>query len=132
MVIPGVSGSLLLMMFGYYYSLIETAKELLENLRALQFSVSLPLAFILLPFFLGLALGGYVLSSCVTWFFTEHRFSTYCAVLGIIVSSLFTIFHHMGIFALLPTLSIQESLCGILLFVGGMLLTNQLSQTGTA
>lgn len=34
MVIPGVSGSMMLMIFGYYYAIINTIKTFLDNLRA--------------------------------------------------------------------------------------------------
>lgn len=128
MIVPGVSGSLLLMMFGYYYSLIETAKRLFDGIRTLQTAQILPAALILLPFFVGLFLGGYWLSSCITWLFETHRFFTYSAVLGIIASSLFTIFHHMGIFTLLPTLGAMQLLCGVLLFLGGSILSFQLGE----
>ena len=128
MIVPGVSGSLLLMMFGYYYSLIETAKQFFEGIRTWQLSQFLPTGLMLLPFFAGLFLGGYCLSSCVTWLFEAHRFFTFASVLGIIASSLFTIFHHMGIFTLLPTLGTMQLLCGILLFFGGSILSFQLGE----
>ena len=39
MVIPGVSGSMMLMIFGYYYGIIGTIKGFLDGVRALDFAV---------------------------------------------------------------------------------------------
>lgn len=128
MILPGVSGSLLLMVFGYYYSLIETARLFLDSMRALEIGKAWDFSLILLPFFLGLITGAYLLASCGTWLFEKHRFCTLCFVLGILAASLFTIFHHMGIFSLLFSLSFSEQLIGIFLFGIGMFLTCHFSQ----
>ena len=53
MVIPGVSGSMMLMIFGYYYAIINTIKTFLDNLRAFDLAGMKEGILLLAPFGIG-------------------------------------------------------------------------------
>ena len=57
MVIPGVSGSMMLMIFGYYYAIINTIKTFLDNLRAFDLMGMKDGILLLAPFGIGVILG---------------------------------------------------------------------------
>lgn len=82
MVIPGVSGSLVLMLLGYYYPIIK----LIKNLSKFQnLSTNLP---ILIVFGLGVLLGIILISKLIEYLFKKHQTKTYYGVLGFIFASI--------------------------------------------
>lgn len=85
MVIPGVSGSLVLMLLGYYYPIIK----LIKNLSKFQnLSTNLP---ILIVFGLGVLLGIVLISKLIEYLFQKHQTKTYYGVLGFIFASIVAI-----------------------------------------
>lgn len=91
-IIPGISGSALLMLFGYYEAIIAS----LANVFSFQS------ALVLTPFLLGMALGVVLTSKLVTYLFAHHRVITYMVII------VFASFSVLAIFVNL--LSIVESL----------------------
>ena len=63
MVIPGVSGSMMLMIFGYYYAIINTIKTFLDNLRAFDLAGMKDGILLLAPFGIGVALGIFLIEA---------------------------------------------------------------------
>ena len=63
MVIPGVSGSMMLMIFGYYYGIIGTIKGFLDGVRALDFTVMRDGFLLLFPFGIGVLLGIFLIAN---------------------------------------------------------------------
>ena len=90
MIIPGVtgvSGSLLLMILGYYYEILHAVKLVLEDLRTLNMDLLFQSALSLLPFGIGLVLGIFLFARLVEYLFHHHAAATYSAVLGLIAAS---------------------------------------------
>lgn len=85
MVIPGVSGSLVLMLLGYYYPIINVIKEFtsFENLSA-NF-------LILATFGIGILIGIVLISKLIEFLFQKYETKTYFGVLGFIVASIIAI-----------------------------------------
>ena len=85
MVIPGISGSLVLMLFGYYYPIINLIKELthFKNL----FSNML----IACIFGIGVLLGIVLVSKLVEFLLKKFEIKTYYGVLGFILASIIAI-----------------------------------------
>ena len=85
MVIPGISGSLVLMLLGYYYPIIDSIHELVhfENI----FSNILILGL----FGVGVLLGIVVISKVLEYLFKRYSTKTYFGVLGFVCASVLAI-----------------------------------------
>lgn len=128
MVIPGVSGSLVLMILGYYYGIIESIKTFLESLKAFDIPALTNGFLILCPLGIGILLGIFLIAKLITFLFERYGVQTYCAILGLILSSPFAIFENTGLFEQLGQLNILLVLAGILLAVVGGVVTYMLGE----
>lgn len=130
MVIPGVSGSMMLMIFGYYYGIINTIKAFLDALRAFDMG-GLTTGFLLLaPFGIGIILGIFLIARLITFLFDRFGVQTYCAILGLVVSSPFAIFYNTGLFGELSSLALPAILAGFVLLAAGAVITNFVGAQG--
>ena len=115
MVIPGVSGSLVLMLLGYYYPIIDTIKEFvhMHNLVT-NFTV-------LSVFGIGILVGIVLISKLFEYLFKKQETKTYFGVLGFIYASIIAIpysaLHNVHI-----KFSITEIALSIILFIGGLVI----------
>lgn len=123
MVIPGVSGSLVLMILGYYYGIIESIKTFLESLKAFDIPALTNGFLILFPLGVGILLGIFLIAKLITFLFDRYGVQTYCAILGLILSSPFAIFENTGLFGQLGQLNLLLILAGILLAAVGAVVT---------
>ncbi len=85
MVIPGISGSLVLMLLGYYLPLVNVIKDLshLKNI--------LPNFLIAMFFGIGVLIGMVLIAKLIEWLFNKYEAKTYFGVLGFIIASIFAI-----------------------------------------
>lgn len=120
MVVPGVSGSMILMILGYYYGVINSITTFMDGLRAGDLSVLLSQCRILIPFGLGAVLGIFLISRMIEYLFEKHTVSTYAAILGLILSSPFGIFYNTGA---LGRITLPGLFIGLVLFLAGGILT---------
>lgn len=123
MVIPGVSGSLVLMILGYYYGILETIKSFLEALKALDVTGILNGFQLLIPFGIGVLLGIFLIAKLITFLFERYGVQTYCAILGLIAASPFAIFYNTGLIFKLSHLKAGTVIIGIILAVIGAVIT---------
>ena len=87
MIIPGVSGSLVLMLLGYYKAVTGALKTLASGLVHFDFSVMGQPLLLLLPFLLGIVLGIFGVAKAIEWLTSRYPTATYCGVLGLVVAS---------------------------------------------
>ena len=85
MVIPGISGSLVLMLLGYYYPVISTINSLLKFDKFFDDFI------ILCVFGLGVLVGIVLISKILEMLFKKYKVKTYFAVLGFIFASVVAI-----------------------------------------
>ena len=85
MIIPGVSGSLVLMLLGYYYPIISLIKDLTH------FNNIIGNGIVLGFFGIGILVGLVLISKLLEYLFKKHAKATYCGVLGFIFASLIAI-----------------------------------------
>ena len=85
MVIPGVSGSLVLMLLGYYYPIIEMIKELTSFKNVGSNMI------ILIILGLGILIGIVLISKLIEFLFNKYETKTYFGVLGFIIASVIAI-----------------------------------------
>ncbi|MBS6645358.1 MAG: DUF368 domain-containing protein [Clostridiaceae bacterium] len=128
MVVPGVSGSLVLMILGYYYGILDSIKGFLEALKAWDVPALTNGFLILFPFGIGVLLGIFLIAKLITFLFERYGVQTYCAILGLIAASPFAIFYNTGLFAQLSGLSILVVLGGLALAVAGAVITYSLGE----
>lgn len=125
MVIPGVSGSLVMMILGYYYGIINTIKNFLEALRHFDIGGMFHEGILLVPFGIGVLLGIFLIARLITFLFERYGVATYCAILGLIIASPFAIFYNTGLLksGALLSLSMGEFFLGLALAAAGAVFT---------
>ena len=87
MIIPGVSGSLVLMLLGYYKAVTGALKTFGHALVHFDFAAMGQPALMLLPFLIGIVLGIFGVAKLVEWLTGKYPTATYCGVLGLGVAS---------------------------------------------
>ena len=87
MVIPGVSGSMILKLIGYYEPVIASVKGLTVSLAAGEWGAVLTNVGILLPFGIGIVVGIFAIAKLIEVLLARHKLLTYCAILGLVVAS---------------------------------------------
>lgn len=85
MVIPGVSGSLVLMLLGYYYPVIAVIKEFTKFKNLGENIIILGI------FGIGILVGIVLISKLIEFLFKKYEVKTYFGVLGFIVASVIAI-----------------------------------------
>ncbi len=87
MVIPGVSGSMILMMLGYYETIIQTINEFIHSLLAFDISkIALSLQ-TLIPFGIGVILGIFIIAKIISFLLKRYPNATYWGIIGLVVAS---------------------------------------------
>ncbi len=87
MIIPGVSGSLVLMLLGYYKAVTGALKTFASALVHFDFAAMGQPLLMLLPFLIGIVLGIFGVAKLIEWLTERYPTPTYCGVLGLVVAS---------------------------------------------
>lgn len=87
MIIPGVSGSMVLMLLGYYTPVLNAVDALKNAVFAMDFHAMVNPVLTLLPFGIGVVLGIFGVAKLIEWLLDRFPTQTYCGVLGLVVSS---------------------------------------------
>lgn len=85
MIIPGISGSFILLLMGNYQLIVLDA---VDNLRQLKLAEALP---ILIPVAIGAALGLFTLSHILSWMFRKYHNAAVALITGFVAGSLLII-----------------------------------------
>ena len=128
--VPGVSGSLVMMILGYYYGIIETIKSFLDAVRAFDMTGIIHGFMLLFPFGIGVLLGIFLIAKLITFLFNRYGVQTYCAILGLIAASPFAIFYNTGVIAKLSSLTVLQVGLGIVLAVVFGIVTMKMGEKG--
>lgn len=128
MVIPGVSGSLVLMILGYYYGIINTIKNFLDSLRVFDFDALFNGILVLAPFGIGVLVGIGIIAKVIEYLFSKHSVMTYSAIFGLVLASPIAIFYNTGLYRHLGEVTFLRLIVGIILCVVGAGLTYYLGQ----
>lgn len=87
MVIPGVSGSMVLMLMGFYTPILISVTEFVKSLVSLDMNGILVGCGILIPFGLGVVAGMFGIAKLVEIAFEKFPLYVYWAIIGLIVAS---------------------------------------------
>ena len=87
MVIPGVSGSMMLMLLGYYDTILKTINRFMDVLIAFDIQDILVQCGILIPFGIGVILGIFLIAKLIEFIFSKAEIHAYYAIIGLILAS---------------------------------------------
>lgn len=116
LVVPGISGSLILMIMGYYRPILDKISSLLK------FNEIGSNLLILVPFGLGVVLGILLISKLINFLLKKYSTQTYYGIYGVILASI------IGIIISLGNPSLSSILVGLILMIVGSLLVLRLGK----
>lgn len=112
MIIPGISGSFVLMLLGFYKPIVNTISNLTD------FSLLSHNLLVLIPFGLGVVIGIVLIAKLIEYLLKKHEVLTYYAILGFIISSIASLI--IGLFAY--NFNVFEVVIGLIMFMIGTLI----------
>jgi len=129
MIIPGVSGTAILMVLGVFTYLVNTVNNFLESLKTLSFSIIFEKGLVLVPFALGFIIGLIVLAKVMAKLFVKYSRTMNWAVMGLLVSCPFSIISTMIVEYndKMQQNLIINIIVGIMMLIGGSLLSIYMS-----
>ena len=86
-IIPGVSGSMMLMLLGYYDTILRAINRFMDALFAFDIPELLVQCGILIPFGIGVLLGIFLIAKIIEFIFARAETHAYYAIIGLIVAS---------------------------------------------
>lgn len=87
MVIPGVSGSMMLMLMGYYNTILKSINQFIDALLAFDLQDIFVQCGILVPFGIGVVLGIFLIAKLIEILFARAEIHAYYAIIGLIMAS---------------------------------------------
>lgn len=121
MVIPGISGSLVLMILGYYYPIISTINGVLKGDALHNLTV-------LGVFGVGVVIGILSISKLLEFLFKKYKTKTYFGVLGFVFASILAIPLSACIELTDITVNIEQAIIGIVLLIAGTIISYKLGE----
>ncbi len=122
MVIPGVSGSMIMMILGYYNTIIDTINDFINALKDFDIAAMLQTFVVLVPFGIGVVVGVVAVAKLIEFMLKKFPEVTYWAIIGLIVASPFAILIMMQVGAI----GIVEILTGVVLLAVGFVISLKL------
>lgn len=86
MLLPGISGSTILLIFGIYTFIISTIKDFITTLDLSYF----PILFV---FGMGILVGGFSVTKLISYLFKKHRGIILYLILGLMIGSIYSIYN---------------------------------------
>lgn len=124
MVIPGVSGSMILLMLGYYNIILESIKESAMAVIHLNPEAIGKNLFVLIPFGIGIITGVVLISKIIEFVFRKFTIYAYWSIIGLLIASPFAII----IVGNLPEITPVRMLTGAVTFIVGFLISDKLGE----
>lgn len=92
MIVPGISGSMVMLVLGFYYSVMTHLKSFVVCLFTLNFAQMGKHVLVLVPFGIGIILGLLLVSKAIRWLLDKHPAPTYYGILALMLASPYAIF----------------------------------------
>jgi putative membrane protein len=122
MVIPGVSGSMVMMILGYYNTIIDTINAFINALKDFDIGAMLNTFIVLIPFGIGVVVGIVAVAKLIEFLLEKYPLITYWAIIGLIAASPFAIIIMMDAVAV----GAVEIISGLVLLVAGFFISMKL------
>lgn len=124
MVIPGVSGSMMLLLMGYYNPIINSINDFFRSLAARDMDGLLKGFGILVPFGIGVVVGIFLIAKLIEIIFEKCPLYAYWAIIGLIVASPIAII-AMGSF---PAVTVMSAVTGVIALAAGVVVALKLGE----
>ena len=96
--VPGLSGSLILLILGFYRPLVDSAKTWAKELLTGDFTHTLPLIGMIGCFAIGCLIGVVIVSKIMNILLRKWRHETFFVIIGFIAGSILVLFFNFDIF----------------------------------
>ena len=87
MVVPGVSGSMMLMLLGYYDVILATINDCIDALVSFDIQAIFGTVGVLAPFGIGVVIGIFLIAKLIEFIFARAETHAYFAIIGLIMAS---------------------------------------------
>ena len=124
MVIPGVSGSMMLLLLGYYNPILDTIKTFFVAVLGMEFTAFFSAMLILVPFGIGVLVGMVVIAKIIEVVFERYPTYAYWAIIGLLFGSPVAIL-MVGTFREITFVGVVT---GIIALVCGLFISNKLGE----
>lgn len=124
MVIPGVSGSMVLLLMGYYNPILTSINDFMKALFAFDLNGILAGIGILAPFGIGVIAGMFAVAKLIEIIFSKFPLYAFWAIIGLIVASPIAIL-AMGEF---PAVTLVSGITGVVALGVGVLIAMNLGE----
>jgi len=131
MVIPGVSGSMVLIMLGLYPAVIHIINLVREFLLSPSPELLMPILRVALPMVGGVILGGILMSKLIAILLKTHFNLMYFLILGLVVGTIFILFTDTSALQSYDRLNPLIIITGVITFTIGMFLALKLGKKVT-
>lgn len=124
MVIPGVSGSMILLLMGYYNPILSSINEFIRALVAFDINGILTGVGILAPFGIGVVIGIFAIAKLIEIIFDKFPLYAFWAIIGLIVASPIAVL-VMGTY---PAVTVFSVITGIIGLIAGFFAAMKLGE----
>ncbi len=124
MVIPGVSGSMMLLLMGYYNPIVASIKNFVTALVSFDINGILQGCGVLVPMGLGIVVGVFAIAKMIEIIFEKFPIQAYWAIIGLIVASPFAIF----LLGEVGTVTVVSVLVSVVTFAVGFVIAMKLGE----
>ena len=87
MVVPGVSGSMMLMLLGYYDTILKTINDFVDALVKFDMGELTTGVGVLAPFGIGVVIGIFLIAKLIEFIFSKAEIHAYYGIIGLILAS---------------------------------------------
>lgn len=124
MVIPGVSGSMMLLLLGYYNPILDAIQEFTVAFVHFDSQKLIGTLFILVPFGIGVIVGIIVIAKLIEIVFQKFPMYAYWSIIGLLLASPIAII----LVGSLPEITVVRILTGIIAFILGWTTSRKLGE----
>lgn len=124
MVIPGVSGSMILLLLGYYNPILSLVNQTVKAMISFDIQLIIQNGLMLAPFAIGVIIGIFAVAKLIEYLLSKFEQRTYYAILGLIIASPFVVLKEIGI----STIQVSSVLLGVITFTIGFVMAYYLGK----
>ena len=124
MVIPGVSGSMMLLLLGYYNPILDTIKAFFVAVLDFDFPTLFGTVLLLAPFGIGVLVGMVVIAKMIEMVFERFPSYAYWAIIGLLFGSPIAILMVATFYAI----NVVSIVTGLIALLCGLVISNKLGE----
>ena len=122
MIVPGVSGSMVLLLMGYYNPILATINSFIKSLIAMDMNGIMQGVGVLMPFGIGVVVGIFAIAKLIEIIFAKFPLYAYWAIIGLIVASPIAIL----LMSTIGTITVLSVISSVLAFAVGFVVAMKL------